>query len=383
MSYWHLTFAGLPSQIKLKAILLISFAKCLGMERTDALYISLDKPKGLTIFILPSRVSFLRLQPLRVFSSLFIFSSKCSLFACSVLYEKYMPRTQMGSFGLLKLKGMCVSSLQRPSHIASVLEVLISSPDIDLNSSSSLKSCSTDSSSLRNTVLSSAYCVIFISFVSTLIPLLDWSFLRALARSSIPIINSRPDKGQPCLTPRCRRKKEQACRLFITQIEASLYKTSIQFKRLGPKLNAFRAAFKYSHSIESKAFPVASLNYAFNSGTLSIIQRRWIISLIPKKDKDTSLLENVRPIWLLNVDYKILTKVISKRLEKLLPKIINPDQTGYVKGRYIGENVRLIQDIMFYTKRMNSPGIAIFLDFRSFQYTAPAKRICKTREDNR
>ena len=109
---------------------------------------------------------------------------------------------------------------------------------------------------------------------------------------------------------------------------------------------------------------IASFNYAFHSGTLSISQKRGIISRIPKKDKDTSLLENLRPISLLNVDYKILTKVIAKRLEKLLPKIINPDQTGYVKGRYIGENVRLIQDIMFYTKRMNSPGIAIFLDFR-------------------
>ena len=168
-----LTFAGLPSQIKLKDILLISFVKCFGMESTDALYISLDKPKVLTIFILPGRVSFLRFQPLRVFSRLFIFSSKCSLFAWSVLYEKYMPKAQIGSFGHLKLEGVCVSSLQHPSHIASVLEVLISSPDINLNSSSSLKSCSTDSSSLTNTVVSSAYCVIFISFVSTLIPLID------------------------------------------------------------------------------------------------------------------------------------------------------------------------------------------------------------------
>ena len=65
-----------------------------------------------------------------------------------------------------------------------------------------------------------------------------------------------------------------------------------------------------------------------------ISQRRGIISLIDKKDKDTSLLENLRPISLLSVDYKILTKVIAKRLEKLLPKIINPDQTGYVKGCY-------------------------------------------------
>ena len=154
-----LTFAGLPSRIKLKDILLISFTKCFGMESTDALYISLDKPKVLTVFILPRRVSFLRFQPLRVFSRLFIFSSKFSLFACSVLYEKYMPRAQMGSFGHLKLKGVCNLSLQHPSHIASVLEVLISSPDIDLNSSSNLKSCYTDSSSLRNTVVYGGLCV--------------------------------------------------------------------------------------------------------------------------------------------------------------------------------------------------------------------------------
>ena len=144
-----------------------------GEYRCIVLYISLDKPKVLTMFILARRVSFLRFQPLRVFSRLFIFSSKFSLFACSVLYKKYMLRAQMGSFGHLKLKGVCVLSLQQLSHIASVLEVLISSPDIDLNSSSNLKSCSTGSLSLRNTVVSLAYCVIFISFVSTLIPLID------------------------------------------------------------------------------------------------------------------------------------------------------------------------------------------------------------------
>ena len=116
------------------------------------------------MFILPSTVSFLPFPRL-----------KFSLSACSVLYEKYMPRTQMGSFGHLKLKGVCVIhvSLQRLSYIPFVLEVLISSPDIDLNSSSTFKSCSTDSSSLRKTLLSSAYCVIFNSFVSTLIPVID------------------------------------------------------------------------------------------------------------------------------------------------------------------------------------------------------------------
>ena len=91
---------------------------------------------------------------------------------------------------------------------------------------------------------------------------------------------------------------------------------------------------------------LASYNFAFQHGTLSISQRRGIISLIPKKSKDKTLLENLRPISLLNVDYKILTKVITKRIEKVLPTLINSDQTGYVKGRFIGENVRLIYDVI-------------------------------------
>ena len=64
---------------------------------------------------------------------------------------------------------------------------------------------------------------------------------------------------------------------------------------------------------------IDSFNYAFKSGSLSISQRRGIISLIPKKFKDKTILENLRPISLLNVDYKILTKTIAKRLEKVLP----------------------------------------------------------------
>ena len=67
---------------------------------------------------------------------------------------------------------------------------------------------------------------------------------------------------------------------------------------------------------------------------------------------------------LLNTDYKILTKAIAKRLEKVLPKVINPDQTGYIKNRYIGENIRLISDIMTYTEEKNIPGIALFIDFK-------------------
>ena len=79
-----------------------------------------------------------------------------------------------------------------------------------------------------------------------------------------------------------------------------------------------------------------SLKYSFQSGILSLDQRRGIINLIPKQDKDLRYLRNWRPLTILNTDYKILTKALANRLQKLLPKLINQDQVGYIKGRYIG-----------------------------------------------
>ena len=50
-------------------------------------------------------------------------------------------------------------------------------------------------------------------------------------------------------------------------------------------------------------------------------------------------------------------------MEKVLPKVVFESQTGYVKGRYIGENVRTISDTMLFTKTHNIPILAVFLDF--------------------
>ena len=65
----------------------------------------------------------------------------------------------------------------------------------------------------------------------------------------------------------------------------------------------------------------------------------------------------------MNVDYKIATKTIALPLEKILPNLIHPCQSGYVKGRFIGESTRLIADTMHFTRAKNIPGVAVFLDF--------------------
>ena len=47
----------------------------------------------------------------------------------------------------------------------------------------------------------------------------------------------------------------------------------------------------------------------------------------------------------------------------MLPKILDNDQTGFLKNRFIGENIRLINDIIDFTENKNLEGLLIFLDF--------------------
>ena len=107
-----------------------------------------------------------------------------------------------------------------------------------------------------------------------------------------------------------------------------------------------------------------SLQYSFNEKCLSKDQKLGILNLIPKGTKDLRFLSNWRPVSLLQTDYKILTKALALRLQTVLPKIINADQVGYIPGRYIGENIRTIADLMSYTCKNKIPGYIVLIDFR-------------------
>jgi len=80
-------------------------------------------------------------------------------------------------------------------------------------------------------------------------------------------------------------------------------------------------------------FSISALNYAFDSGCLSVTQRRGVIKLIPKKDAELYFIKNWRPISLLNTNYKIAAKSIANRIKLVLPNLINHDQTGFLKGQ--------------------------------------------------
>jgi len=102
---------------------------------------------------------------------------------------------------------------------------------------------------------------------------------------------------------------------------------------------------------------------AFDKGKTSIFQGRGIISLIPKGVSCLVELTNWRPMTLLNVDHEILARANAKRIELKLIKLIHSYQTVIVKGRFIGQNERLLNDIMEYTELNKILGIMVLIDF--------------------
>lgn len=67
--------------------------------------------------------------------------------------------------------------------------------------------------------------------------------------------------------------------------------------------------------------------------------------LIPKKELPNSF-HDLRPISLSNYINKVVSRVLHERIVVVLPKIISPNQAGFIKGRSIVENVLLAQEII-------------------------------------
>ena len=72
-------------------------------------------------------------------------------------------------------------------------------------------------------------------------------------------------------------------------------------------------------------------------------------------------LNNWRPVSLLNTDYKILTKALAIRLQKVITKLVDSDQVGYIKNRYIGDNVRTIADLIAFADFSNIEVLVIMV----------------------
>ena len=131
-----------------------------------------------------------------------------------------------------------------------------------------------------------------------------------------------------------------------------------------PGLSGFSAEFFWK---QLGVFVLRSLNHCYTIGELSITQKQGIITCIPK-DKSKIFFKNWRPLTLLDTVYKLASGTIANRIKTVLDDIINKDQTGFIKGRSIVENIRLIYDMMKFTDEKNIPGLFLLIDFeKSFR----------------
>ena len=112
-----------------------------------------------------------------------------------------------------------------------------------------------------------------------------------------------------------------------------------------------------------KDFVLRAYNWSYKMGNMTITLRQCVISCIPKGNKSRMLLKNWRPISLLSVVYKILSSTIANRIKTVLDSLVSKTQTGFVAGRFIGENTRLIYDILHYTEKESIPGLLMLIDF--------------------
>ena len=106
------------------------------------------------------------------------------------------------------------------------------------------------------------------------------------------------------------------------------------------------------------------LDVTQQEGLMTESQRHGVLNLIPKGNKDSRFLKNLRPITLLNTDYKIIEKVIANRMQKSLERIVHEDQRGFLPGRKIACNIRKAFDILNYCNQEKVDAILFSLDFQ-------------------
>ena len=116
-----------------------------------------------------------------------------------------------------------------------------------------------------------------------------------------------------------------------------------------PGVDRFLADFFKTFWDKLGYFVLRALNFAFYTGEFCLSLRTCVISCLPKGDKAHKFLKNWLPISLLSILYKITFTTIANRLKIFFIKLISCTQSGFISGRFIGENTRFVyDDIMHY-----------------------------------
>ena len=93
-------------------------------------------------------------------------------------------------------------------------------------------------------------------------------------------------------------------------------------------------------------------------GKLKLFRLSFEMIILLQKSKDANSLPKYRPICLLQVLYKIITEVVTLRMEPFMNKLISPCQTAFIKGRNIMDGVMSLHEILHEARRKKQKGLS-------------------------
>ena len=105
------------------------------------------------------------------------------------------------------------------------------------------------------------------------------------------------------------------------------------------------------------------INYVFDTDKLHESASLGVLNVTPKPGKDSRYIDNLRPITLLNTDYKVIEKIVVNRILKVIDKLVHGDQRGFMPQCRILVNIHRLLDISEILKRKEETGLVLSLDY--------------------
>ena len=161
-----------------------------------------------------------------------------------------------------------------------------------------------------------------------------------------------------------RLSEQEANHLEGLLTEGDVLKTLKKTKNdTAPGLTGLTYAFYKFFWRDLKHFFIKMANFSYEHDLLPSSLRKGVITLLPKGDKPTDQLKNLRPVTLLPAEYKLISGSIANRINEILPLLINEQQVGFVKNRFIGECIRTTYDTFERANLKKITGMLLLIDF--------------------